>query len=109
MPKNLEKYLSPLGVNATEIATIYGSITIARSETDDVRAGVISAYDDTVKPLIIASLATCEFPISCELYHTPCLLLLLSLYSPYYRSLHYQLLPWQHPKCRRRQGAPYVR
>lgn len=60
MPKNLEKYLTPLGVNATEIATIYGSITIARSETDDVRAGVISAYDDTVKPLIIASLATCK-------------------------------------------------
>lgn len=59
MPANLDKYLTPIGVNATEIATIYCSITSARHQTDDIRAGVIEAYDDTVRPLIIASLATC--------------------------------------------------
>lgn len=41
MPINLAKYLTPLGVSADEIAEIYGSITDARSETDDIRAGVI--------------------------------------------------------------------
>lgn len=41
MPANLAKYLTPLGVNQTDIDTIYGSITIARSETDEIRAGVI--------------------------------------------------------------------
>lgn len=42
MPSNLAKYLTPLGVDADEITEIYGSITDARSETDDIRAGVIS-------------------------------------------------------------------
>lgn len=42
MPSNLAKYLTPLGVDADTITEIYGSITDARSETDDIRAGVIS-------------------------------------------------------------------
>lgn len=101
MPKNLEKYLTPLGVNATEIATIYGSITIARSETDDVRAGVISAYDDTVKPLIIASLATCKSSVS-YLHTAHSDRSTLSFHSPHHCSFHYQLLPRQHSERRGR-------
>ncbi|KZP28418.1 MFS general substrate transporter [Athelia psychrophila] len=57
MPQNLEKYLPFL--NATEIATIYGNIALAGANPrgDPTREGVIHAYDDTMKIMVI--LATC--------------------------------------------------
>ncbi|KAJ2956538.1 hypothetical protein NQZ79_g7636 [Umbelopsis isabellina] len=48
MPANLEYYLAGYA-NSTEIAEIYGSITIARTQTPEIRAQVIKAYNQTVQ------------------------------------------------------------
>ncbi|KAF7977944.1 hypothetical protein HWV62_2023 [Athelia sp. TMB] len=57
MPDNLAKYLPFL--NSTEIATLYGDITAAAANPrgDPTREGVIMAYDETMKIMVI--LATC--------------------------------------------------
>lgn len=52
MPANLNKYLTPLGVNATDITTIYGSIAIARDESDTIRAGVIEGLSHCLQEII---------------------------------------------------------
>lgn len=57
MPKNLAKELTPLGLDADAIATLFGSIILARDAEPTVRAGVISAYNTTVRPMYIAATA----------------------------------------------------
>jgi hypothetical protein len=56
MPANLEYYLAGYA-NSTEIADIYGSITTARTQSPEIRAQVIKAYDQTVQyPMYLPAL-----------------------------------------------------
>ncbi|KAG1727559.1 major facilitator superfamily domain-containing protein [Suillus paluster] len=63
MPANLEKYLPWL--SDEQRAELYGSITLAAGypRGDPVREGVISAYDDTMKIMVIAATALSVIPI----------------------------------------------
>lgn len=63
MPTNLDKYLTPLGVNATDIATIYGSITIARDEPDNIRAGVIEGLSHCLQDTVRLLMVVCTFSL----------------------------------------------
>ncbi|RPD55466.1 MFS general substrate transporter [Lentinus tigrinus ALCF2SS1-7] len=55
MPKNLTAQLSGL-LSAEQIEEIYGSITTARTQPDNIRTGVIKAYNDTVFRLYLPAL-----------------------------------------------------
>ena len=55
MPKNLTKQLGGI-LSAEEIEAIYGSITTARTQPDNIRTGVIRAYNDTVFRLYLPAL-----------------------------------------------------
>ncbi len=55
MPKNLTKELGGI-LSAEQIEAIYGSITTARDQPDNIRAGVIKAYNDTVFRLYLPAL-----------------------------------------------------
>jgi hypothetical protein len=63
MPGNLMKQLSGK-LSATEILKIYGSIKIARNQPPDIRAGVITAYNDTMWYLYMPALLLCELFVS---------------------------------------------
>ncbi|KZV89449.1 MFS general substrate transporter [Exidia glandulosa HHB12029] len=56
MPRNLRTHLTPLGVSAAEIQKIFGSIRTAKLAKPAVRAAVIEAYDETVRPLYLGAL-----------------------------------------------------
>lgn len=56
MPKNLAKQLVPIGLDADAIATLFGSIVLARDSEPEVRAGVIRAYNSTVRPMYVGAL-----------------------------------------------------
>ncbi|TFK94589.1 MFS general substrate transporter [Polyporus arcularius HHB13444] len=55
MPKNLTKELGGI-LSAEQIEAIYGSITTARDQPDNIRTGVIKAYNDTVFRLYLPAL-----------------------------------------------------
>ncbi|KAG2353161.1 major facilitator superfamily domain-containing protein [Suillus spraguei] len=63
MPVNLEKYLPWL--SDEQRAELYGSITLAASYPpgDPVREGVINAYDDTMKIMVIVATVLSVVPI----------------------------------------------
>ncbi|KAI0367328.1 drug:h+ antiporter [Pilatotrama ljubarskyi] len=63
MPKELEKHLP--NVNATERAQLFGSITsvTALPYDDPVRQGVIAAYGDTMRDMLIAATVLAVVPI----------------------------------------------
>jgi len=67
MPANLEKYLPWL--SDEQRAELYGSITLAASypRGDPVREGVINAYGDTMKIMVIAATALSVVPIGLAL------------------------------------------
>jgi hypothetical protein len=60
MPQNLNKYLSGK-ISAADILKIFGSIRTARTAPPDIRAGVIKAYDDTVRVMYLPALILCKF------------------------------------------------
>ncbi|KAG8996661.1 hypothetical protein FRB94_008158 [Tulasnella sp. JGI-2019a] len=64
MPHYLEKYL-PAYVNATERATLFGSITLIASYPidDPVRLGAIEAYEAVMKNLTIAATCVAVIPL----------------------------------------------
>ncbi|PAV16768.1 MFS polyamine transporter [Pyrrhoderma noxium] len=68
MPNNLEKYLPQ--VNETLRAELYSSITdvLAYDRDDPIRIGVIQAYDDSMKDMVIAGLVTSAVPIILSLF-----------------------------------------
>lgn len=59
MPENLTKQLSGK-LTAAQILKIYGSIKIARDQPQDIRDGVIRAYNDTVYLLYLPALILCQ-------------------------------------------------
>ncbi|KIJ58509.1 hypothetical protein HYDPIDRAFT_178059 [Hydnomerulius pinastri MD-312] len=63
MPANLEKYLPWL--TDEQRAELYGSITSVTSSPrgDPVREGVIQAYDDTMKIMVICAIALSVIPV----------------------------------------------
>jgi hypothetical protein len=63
MPRNLEKYLPQL--SAEERAKLYGSLTAvtAYPHGDPIREGVITAYDSTMKTLVITATCISVLPI----------------------------------------------
>jgi len=65
MPGNLEKYLPWL--TDAERAELYGSITsvTASPRGDPVREGVIQAYDDTMKVMILCAIGLSVIPVLC--------------------------------------------
>lgn len=58
MPENLTKQLSGK-LTAAQILKIYGSIKLARNQPEDIREGVIRAYNDTVYYLYLPALILC--------------------------------------------------
>lgn len=69
MPGKLEAYLGP-HANSTEIAGIYGNIRTAALYPLDspVRAGVIQAYDEVMKILLIVAAVVAVIPIFLSLW-----------------------------------------
>lgn len=67
MPKNLAKYLPQL--SAEERAKLYGSLTTVTQypRGDPIREGVITAYDSTMRTLVIAATVISVFPVLCSL------------------------------------------
>ena len=63
MPEKLAAHLPQL--NATARATLFGSITsvTAYPRGDPIREGVIAAYDDTMKILVITATVISVLPI----------------------------------------------
>ncbi|KAI0755989.1 drug:h+ antiporter [Irpex lacteus] len=63
MPKNLAKYLPQL--SAEERAKLYGSLTTVTTypRGDPIREGVITAYDSTMRTLVIAATCISVLPI----------------------------------------------
>ena len=62
MPNNLANRLP--GLTPEEVTEIYGSLTVARTSSPEIRAGVIQAYDDTSKlHLYLPALITSIIPI----------------------------------------------
>ncbi|KAG8996659.1 hypothetical protein FRB94_008156 [Tulasnella sp. JGI-2019a] len=64
MPDYLERYL-PVSVNATERATLFGSITLIASYPidDPVRLGAIEAYEAVMRNLTIAATCVAIIPL----------------------------------------------
>ena len=67
MPKNLTKQLGGL-LTPAQIQAIYNSITKARTQPDNVRTGVIKAYNDTVVHLYISALVVSLLTIGAALF-----------------------------------------
>lgn len=67
MPKQLEIHLP--GVNATTRETLFGSITtiVTYPPGDPIREGVIQAYDETMKVMLIAATVIAIIPLSLAL------------------------------------------
>ncbi|KAG9097147.1 hypothetical protein FS749_006973 [Ceratobasidium sp. UAMH 11750] len=67
MPKQLEIHLP--GVNETTRATLFGSITSIATYPpgDPIREGVIQAYDETMKHMLIAATVIAIIPLSLSL------------------------------------------
>ncbi|KAF8598531.1 drug:h+ antiporter [Ceratobasidium sp. AG-I] len=67
MPKQLEIHLP--GVNATTRDTLFGSITsiVAYPPGDPIREGVIQAYDETMKVMLIAAVVIAIIPLCLSL------------------------------------------
>ncbi|THH28555.1 hypothetical protein EUX98_g5621 [Antrodiella citrinella] len=68
MPKNLAKYIS--FVSAEEQATLFGSITDVTQypRGTPIREGVIQAYSDTMKVMVIAATCLSVLPVICSLF-----------------------------------------
>ncbi|QRV78334.1 major facilitator superfamily transporter [Ceratobasidium sp. AG-Ba] len=67
MPKQLEIHLP--GVNETTRATLFGSITTIATYPpgDPIREGVIQAYDETMKVMLIAATVIAVIPVALAL------------------------------------------
>ncbi|CAE6431255.1 unnamed protein product, partial [Rhizoctonia solani] len=68
MPRQLEIHLP--GVNATTRAELFGSITTIATYPpgDPIREGVIQAYDETMKVLLIAATVIAIIPPALALF-----------------------------------------
>lgn len=70
MPGQLEKHLTPLGVNSTSIAQIFGSISIAGTypEGSPIKKGIVDAYTHTMTILLIPATVLAIIPVIAALF-----------------------------------------
>lgn len=96
MPSNLSKNLTPLGVSSATITKIYGSIKTAKTQSDDIRAAVITGvYSLPLTSSFYLAILTCDLYGSIRrnrqaaLYRRSCsryVILGCSSLSPHFRS-----------------------